>query len=152
MKALVENKKARLEYEILESYEAGLELSGAEVKSLRAGKGSLAGARVVVRAGEAYVVGVTISPYQIANTPSNYDPERSRRILLKKKEIADLASREGQKGLTIIPIMVYNKGRLLKLQVAVVRHKKKHDKRDTLRSRDAKREIEMRLKHQSYDD
>lgn len=148
MKPLVENKKARLEYEILDSFEAGMSLSGAEVKSLRAKKASLAGARVVVRGGEAFVVSMTISPYQIGNTPKSYDPERTRRILLTKKQIADLASREGQKGLTIIPIMVYNKGRLLKLQVAIVRHKKKHDKRDTLRSRDVKREIERTLKNQ----
>lgn len=148
MKPLVENKKARLEYEILDSYEAGMSLTGAEVKSLRAKKASLMGTRVVVRGGEAFVVGMTISPYQVGNTPNSYDPERTRRILLTKKQIADLASREGQKGLTIIPIMVYNKGRLLKLQVAIVRHKKKHDKRDTLRSRDVKREIERTLKNQ----
>ncbi|TAJ15834.1 SsrA-binding protein SmpB [Patescibacteria group bacterium] len=148
MKPIIENKKARLEYEILESFEAGLELSGGEVKALRAGRGSLIGSRVVVRGGEAFVVGMTIPPYQAKNTPSSYDPERTRRILLSKKQIAELASSEGQKGLTIIPIMVYNKVQLLKLQVAIVRHKKKHDKRDTLRSRDAKRDIERTLKNQ----
>lgn len=146
MKSLVENKKARLEYEILESYEAGLQLLGLEVKSLRAGKASLAGSRVVVRGGEAFLLGVTISPYQVGNTAKSYDPERTRRLLMSKKEIAELAVKEGQKGLTIIPIMVYNKNKKLKVQVAVVRHKGKHDKRDTLKGRDAKREIERTLK------
>ena len=148
MKALIENKKARLEYEILESYEAGMQLLGTEVKSLRAGKASLVGSRVVARAGEAYLVGATISPYQENNTPKTYDPERTRKLLLSKKKITDLAEKEGQKGLTIIPIMVYNKGPRLKLQVAVVRHKKKHDKRDTLRARDTKRTIERTLKNE----
>lgn len=146
MKALVENKKARLEYEILASYEAGMNLAGFEVKSLRAGKASLAGSRIVVRGGEAFLSGATISPYQPENMPKGYDPERTRRLLMNKKEIAELASQEGQKGLTIIPIMVYNKNRKLKLEVAVVRHKNKRDKRDTLKGRDAKREIERTLK------
>lgn len=148
MKAVVENKKARLEYEILESYEAGMELFGFEVKALRARKASLVGSRVVVRGGEAYLVGATISPFQVANTPDSYDPERSRRLLLKKKEIAELATEESKKGLTIIPIMVYNNNRKLKLQVAIVRHKNKHDKRATLRDRDAKKSIERTLKNQ----
>ncbi|MES2134869.1 MAG: SsrA-binding protein SmpB [Patescibacteria group bacterium] len=146
MKALVENKKARLEYEILDSYEAGLQLIGLEVKSLRTGKASLAGSRVVVRGGEAFLSGATISAYQVSNTPKSYDTERTRRLLLSKKEIGELALKEGQKGLTIIPIMVYNKSGKLKVQVAVVRHKNKHDKRDTLKGRDAKREIERTLK------
>lgn len=148
MKALVENKKARLEYEILESYEAGIQLLGFEVKALRAGKASLVGARVIMRGGEAYLAGATVSPYQHGNTPTSYDPERTRKLLMGKKEIAELAVKESQKGLTIIPIMVYNAHRRLKLQVAVVRHKNKHDKRDTLKDRDSKREIERTLKNE----
>lgn len=148
MKAVVENKKARLEYEILDSFEAGIELFGFEVKSLRAGKASLVGARVVIRGGEGFLSGATISTYQEKNTPKSYDPERTRRLLLNKKEIAELASKEVQKGLTIIPIMVYSKNNVLKLQVAVVRHKTKHDKRDTLKKRDAKKLIERTLKNE----
>lgn len=125
-----------------------MELRGFEVKSVRGGRASLVGARVVVRGGEAFLIGATIPPYQEKNGPKAYDPERSRRLLLSKKEIAELATREGQKGLTILPIMVYNKKRHLKLQVAVARHKKKHDKRATLKERESKREIERTLKNQ----
>jgi SsrA-binding protein len=148
MKPLVENKKARLEYEILDSYEAGMELFGFEVKSIRERKGSLVGARVIVRGGEAYLSGASIPAYQEKNTPKSYDPERARRLLLNKKEIAEIAVKESQKGLTIIPIMVYSKKNVLKLEAAVVRHKNKHDKRETLKKRDAKREIDRSLKNE----
>lgn len=148
MKAIIENKKARLEYEPLEKFEAGIELLGYEVKALRSGRASLVGARVVVRANEAFLVGATISPYQEKNTPAWYDPERTRRLLLNKKEIAEIAAAEGQKGLTIIPIMVYNKNRRLKLEVAIARHKKKHDKRATLKKRDTDRELRRTLKNE----
>jgi SsrA-binding protein len=148
MATLVENKKARLEYEIVENYEAGMALLGYEVKSLRAGKASLVGARVVVRGNEAYLVGATISPYQEKNTPKEYDPERTRRLLLSLKEINELSGSENQRGLTIIPIMVYSKGRNLKLQIAIVRHRKKHDKRAILKDRDAKRSINRTLKNE----
>ena len=145
--ALVANKKARLEYELLETYEAGIELLGFEVKSLRAGQGSLEGAHVLVRGGEAYLVNMRISPYQPANTPKDYDPERSRRLLLTKSEIGELAGYEHQKGLTIVPISVYNKGRKLKLEIAVARGKKQRDKRQDLKRRDDERDIERTLKN-----
>jgi len=144
--ALVENKKVGLDYTILEEIEAGLELLGFEVKSLRAGRGSLKGARVVVRGGEAYLVGATIPAWQIANAPKAYDPERSRRLLLSQKEIAHVASAEGEKGLTIVPLKVYNKGRRLKLSIAIARGKKKEDKRHTIRKREEDRRIERTLK------
>ncbi len=146
MKSVIENKKARLEYETIESFEAGMALQGHEVKSLRKGMASIVGARIVVRAGEAFLVGASIQPYQEKNTAPSYDPERTRRLILHKKEIAELASYEGQKGLTIIPIMVYNKNRRLKVQVAVARHRKKHDKREKLKERDTKRSIDRTLK------
>lgn len=148
MKPLVENKKARMELEVLETYEAGLSLHGFEVKTLRAGQGSLAGARVLVRGGEAFLVGATIRAYQEKNAPKGYDPERARRLLLNKKEIGEIADAEGQKRLTIVPIMVYNKNRRLKLQVAIARHKNARDKREVLKSRDAKREIRRTLKNE----
>ena len=148
MKALLENKKARIELEILETYEAGMSLFGFEVKTLRAGQGSLSGARVLVRGGEAFLVGATVPPYQQKNAPENYDPERTRRLLLSKKEITEIAAAEGQKRLTIVPIMVYNKARRLKLQVAIARHKNKRDKREDLKGRDAKREIQRTLKNE----
>ncbi len=145
---LVEHKKARFDYEILEEYEAGLELLGLEVKSLRAHQGKLEGAHIIVRGGEAYVVGMVISPYQPANTPPEYDPNRSRKLLLTKKEIGELATYEGQKGLTIVPISVYSKGGKLKLRVGVARGKKKYDKRATLKKRDTEREVRRTLKNQ----
>jgi SsrA-binding protein len=150
MKAQVENKKAKLEYEFLETFEAGIALQGFEVKSLRNGQGSLVGARVLVRGGEAFLVGATIPSYQEKNTPKTYDPGRSRKLLLNKKEIAEIGSAEGQKGLTVVPIMVYNKKRKLKLQVAIARHKKKHDKREALKEKDSKRSIRRTLKNE-YD-
>lgn len=139
--ALLENKKVRMRYTVLETYQAGLELIGSEAKALRSKLGSLDGSRVIVRDGEAYLVGVTIPPYQAANTPETYDPERTRRLLLNKKEIADLAEAEDKKGLTIVPIEVYNAGRYIKVRVAIVRGKGKVDKREDLKKKDAEREI-----------
>ena len=146
--ALVENKKAHLNYEILEEYEAGLELLGGEVKSLRAKLGKLDGAHITVRGGEAYLIGATIAPYQSGNTPADYEPARNRKLLLTKKEIAILGAHESQKGLTIVPLRVYNKGRHLKLALGVARGKKKYDKRATLKERDTKREMQRSLKNQ----
>ncbi len=142
---LIENKKARMRYAVLETYSAGIELSGAEAKSLRAKNGSLDGSRVVVRGGEAYLTGATIPPYQPSNTAKGYDPERPRRLLMKKSEIAELLQAESKKGLTTVPLEVYN-NRYLKVRVAVVRGKGKSDKREDLKKRDATREAERVLK------
>ena len=144
--ALIENKRVGFDYAVLEEIEAGLELLGIEVKSLRAGHGSLKGARVGARGGEAYLVGASIPAWQIANAPKSYDPERTRRLLLSRKEIARVASAEGEKGLTIVPLKVYNRGRNLKLAIAIARGKKKEDKRHTIRAREEKRSIERTLK------
>ena len=146
--ALVENKKVGFDYTILEEIEAGLELLGFEVKSLRAGQGSLKGARVVARGGEAYLVGASIPAWQVANAPKSYDPERTRRLLLSKREIAHVASAEGEKGLTIVPLRVYNKGRHLKVAIGVARGRKQYDKRAVLKERDTKRDIDRSLKNQ----
>src|SRR6185503_656695 len=144
--SLIENDRAGFDYELLEKMEAGLELHGFEVKSLRAKLGSLKGARVVARGGEAYLVGASIPAWQIKNAPKTYDPERTRRLLLKKSEIAHISSAEAQKGLTIVPLSVYDKGRNLKLSLAIARGKKKQDKRRTIQARDEKRRIERTLK------
>ncbi len=144
--SLITNKKAGFNYEILEKYTAGVELFGYEVKSLRAGQGSLEGAHVTVRGGEAYVVGMFIPPYQPSNTPEEYDPHRNRRLLLNKKEIAELADVEQKKGLTIVPLSVYNKGSKIKLDIASVKGKKKFDKRETLKKRDTERETNREFK------
>src|SRR3989338_8109209 len=110
---LIQNKKAYFDYEILEKYEAGIELLGFEVKSLKKGQGSLIGAHITVRGNEVFVINMQIPPYQVSNTPKEYDPLRNRRLLLTKKEIATLAKEEKTKGLTIIPLSVYNKSRRL---------------------------------------
>ena len=141
---VVHNKKVRLDYELIEKMEAGLELLGIEVKSLRAGHGNLEGARVLARGGEAYLVGATIPPYQASNTPKDYDPGRNRRLLLKEAEIARISSAEGAQGLTIVPISVYNKGRNLKLEIAIARGKKKYDKRQDLKKRDEERRFKRK--------
>lgn len=144
--SLAENKKARQEYTFLEEYEAGIELHGYEVKSVRDGKASIKGAYVVVRGGEVYLVGATIPPYQQANTPDGYDPERSRRLLLNKKEILALTKAETG-GLTIVPISLYNKKNLIKVHIALARGRKQHDKRDVIKERDIRREQDRTLKY-----
>ncbi len=146
--ALVENKKARLNYEILQEFEAGLELLGTEVKSLRAGNGKLEGAHAIVRGGEAYLVGAHIPPYQGANAGEGYDADRTRKLLLTKAEIAEISAYEGQKGLTVVPLRVYNKGKVLKLALGAARGRKDRDKRAVLKERDSKREIDRSLKNQ----
>lgn len=143
---LVENKKARLRFEVLEKFDAGMELLGHEVKSLRAKQGSLEGARVIVRGGEAYLVGLHVPPYQASNTPADYDPTRTRRLLLKSKEIVELGDAEARKGLTIVPLEVYTTKRLLKLRLAIVRGKTKVDRREDLKKADALREAQRELK------
>ncbi len=145
--ALIEYKKAFLRFAPLENFTAGLELLGTEVKALRNKLGSLDGARVVVRGGEAFIVGMTIPPYQAANAPKNYDPERPRRLLLGKKEIAELLAAESKKGLTIIPLEVYNIRAFVKARIAIVRGKGKSDRREDLKKCDAERETGRVLKN-----
>ncbi len=136
-----ENRKARFNYEIEDRYEAGIELLGTEVKSVRSGKMSLEGSFVIVRGGEVYLINANIPPYQEKNSPKDYDPLRNRRLLLTKKEINELSGLEGNKSLTIVPISVYNKGKKVKLELALVKGKKKHDKRESIKKRETEREI-----------
>ncbi|HEY1042005.1 MAG TPA: SsrA-binding protein SmpB [Candidatus Paceibacterota bacterium] len=146
MAPLLENKKVRLRFESLETFTAGIELFGFEVKSLRAKLGSLEGSRVVVRGGEAFLTGMTIPPYQMANAPKDYDPERTRRLLLSRKEIAELLDAESKKGLTIVPFEVYNKGRYLKVRVDIVRGKNKADRREDIKRLEAKKEADRAMR------
>lgn len=148
MPTLVQNKKATFNYEILERFEAGAELLGYEVKSLRNGQGKLEGAHVVARGGEAYLVGASIPAFQPANTPKEYEPTRTRRLLLTKKELRQLIGLDSVKGLTLVPLSWYTKGRLIKLSFASVRGKKKADKRATIQKRDTDRDIERMMKGQ----
>jgi SsrA-binding protein len=140
---LVENKKLRMTYEVLETYQAGIELEGHEVKSLRQKLGSLEGSKVIIRGGEAFLVGSYIPPYQPANTPKSYDEHRTRRLLLKKDELGLLAAKE-ETGLTLHPISLYNSHNLIKCDIAVCKKLQKHDKRDKVKEEIERREIRLR--------
>lgn len=141
--ALVTNKKAHLYYVIVEKIEAGIELFGHEVKSLRLGHGSLDGARIIVRGGEAYMVGSFIPAYQEKNTPKEFDAYRTRKLILKKNEIAHLHTSKETKNLTSVPISLYIKNNLIKLEVALSKKKEKGDKRETIKKDIAKREMRV---------
>lgn len=146
MTSLIINKKAGFNYEFLEKFDAGIELFGHEVKSVRAGHGNLEGGYVIIRGGEAFLVGTTIPPYQANNSPKDYEPERNRKLLLTKKELKNLAELELKNGLTIIPLSMYNKNRSIKVQIALARGKKQFDKRETIKKRETDREMRRTLK------
>lgn len=141
MATYVFNKKAHLDYEVLEKFEAGIELLGHEVKSVKNSHGSFEGARVLIRGGEAFLIGATIPLYQPGNAHAGYETDRNRKILLTKKEIAELYGAASQKGQTIIPISMYSKGKKIKIEIALVRGKKKYDKREDIKKRDIQRDI-----------
>ncbi|MFH1820811.1 MAG: SsrA-binding protein SmpB [Candidatus Nealsonbacteria bacterium] len=145
MKALSENRKAYFNYQMLEKFEAGLVLTGQEVKSIRSGRIVLAGSYVIIQGGEAYLVNSTVPPYQPKNAPENYEPDRPRKLLLKKSEINYLFGQTEQKGLTLIPLRVYTKKGKIKLEFALARGKKKTDKRETIKKRAVDRDIKREL-------
>lgn len=132
----VTNRKARFNYEILETREAGIELFGHEAKSLKASHADITGAHVTVRGGEAWLLNMNVRPYQENNVPKDYDPLRPRRLLLRKEEIAELEARTRTEKLTIVPIRVYSKGRLVKIEIGLGKGKKKADKRETIKKRE----------------
>ena len=144
--SLIFNKKVSFDYEIMEKFEAGIELLGLEVKSVKEKHGHLDGARVLVRGGEAFLVGASIPAFQPQNAHAGYDSDRNRRLLLTKKELHDLAQIEGKKGLTIVPISMYNKSKKIKVEIAIVRGKKKYDKRETIKKRDTERDMARDIK------
>jgi SsrA-binding protein len=148
MQSLIINKKAAFNYEILDRYEAGVVLQGYEVKALRAGKAHLNSAYVLIRNGEVFLRNAYIAYFQEANTPKQYHPEHERKLLLHSSEIKEIEKKLNTAGLTVIPIKWYNKKRNIKIEIALVRGKKKTDKRQDLKKRDAKREIERTLKSQ----
>lgn len=135
------NRRALFDYEILETYEAGIELYGFEVKAIKTGHVNIAGSYIVVRGEEAWLLNASVPPYQPKNTPQNYDETRSRKLLLHKSEIQELIGKSSQKGLTLVPLRVYDKKSRVKLEFGVGRHKKKHDKREVIKKREAEREI-----------
>ena len=147
MKILSENKKAHFNYEILEKFEAGISLIGQEVKSLKTRGVNLAGNFIVLKDEEIFWVGANIAPYQPKNAPADYNPERSRKLLLKKLEIKYLIGKSKQKGLTLIPLKLYTtRGGKIKLEFALAKGKKKFDKKEQIKKREIKREIDKELK------
>ncbi|HEX9722579.1 MAG TPA: SsrA-binding protein SmpB [Candidatus Paceibacterota bacterium] len=146
MATYADNRKAHFTYEILETYQAGLVLNGQEVKSIKSGRIQLAGSYVVFRGEELFLVGAHIPPYQPANAPKNYNPERPRKLLLRKSELKELIGKSKEKGLTLVPLRVYNIKRNVKIEFGLARGKRRVDKREAIKSRDAKREIERALK------
>ena len=146
MTTYIKNKKAFFDFEILKTFEAGVVLAGHEVKAIRNGKAALLGAYVIVRGSEVFLVNSSISPYQAPNTPKDYDPERPRKLLLHQKEIKELERAVEQSRLTIVPIKWYNKNRRLKLEIGLARGKKKADKRESIKLKDTKRDLERHLK------
>lgn len=139
LRTLARNRRARHDYEILETFEAGLVLSGTEVKSVREGRVQLKDGYVEVRDGEAWLVGVHVSPYSHGNR-WNHDPERPRKLLLRRREIDRLFGRTLVKGLTVVPLSIFLKGNWIKVEIALVRGRKLHDKRQAERKKIADRE------------
>lgn len=143
---LAENKKARFDYEIVEPFEAGIVLSGSEVKSVRAGGASLTGSRVLIKEDGAYVVGMNIQKYKF-DSSEEYEAGRTRKLLLRTKELVAIATKMKSAGLTLVPVKLYNKGSLLKLEIALVRGKKKYEKREILKKRETDLGLARRLKN-----
>lgn len=144
--SIATNKKAFYKYEILEKYEAGLVLFGYEVKAIKTGHINLQGSYVVLKNEELFLLNAHIPPYQPKNTPADYDPYRSRKLLMRHEEIESLIGRIQQKGLTLVPISVYIKRGKIKLEFGLARGKKKADKRETIKKREDQRRIEKALK------
>ena len=145
VKTITNNRKARHEFHIIETLEAGIELMGTEVKSLRAGRVNLKDGYVEVRELEMYLVGVHISPYEEGNR-FNHEPERPRRLLLHRREILKFGIKARDKGLTVVPLRMYFRGNRVKVEIALARGKKQYDKRESIAKRDAKRDVDRAIK------
>lgn len=143
MPIITTNKRAYFDYQIIETYEAGIELFGFEVKAIKTGRINLAGSYIIIRSNEAYLINTDIPLYQPANTPKDYNSKRTRRLLLKKSEIKSLFGRTQEKGLTLMPLKVYTKSRknLVKIEIGLGKSRKKTDKREVIKNREVKREI-----------
>ena len=147
IKEIAQNRKARHEFELFDRYEAGLELKGTEIKSLRLGKVQLKDSYVSFYQGEAFIKGMHISPYEFGNQ-FNHDETRDRKLLLHKREIQKLEQAQKVKGYTVVPVRIYLSKGLAKLEIALARGKDLHDKRESEKARDAKREIQKAMKNQ----
>lgn len=147
MVVLLINKNVSREYETLDTFQAGLSLLGTEVKTLKAKQGSINESFVVTENGELFLVKAHIPAFQLGNAPKGFDPYRKRKLLLTKKELREIVRQKETAGLTVVPKMLFLKGRLIKVELALVRGKNKRDKRQDIKSRDAKREMERTLKN-----
>ncbi|NCF75202.1 MAG: SsrA-binding protein SmpB [Xanthomonadaceae bacterium] len=147
MPILSKNKKVLFDYEILEKFEAGIVLTGAEVKSAKQGQINLKGSYITFLNNEPFLANARISPYKAATkTQKDYDPQQKRKILLRKKEILRLKGKLETKGLTITPISVYTKNNLIKIEICLVKGKKKYEKREAIKKRDLDRKIREKMK------
>lgn len=149
IKTIAQNKKARHDYFIEETYETGIELTGTEVKSIRLGKVNLQDSYAYIKNSEVFISGMHVSPYEMGNI-YNQDPLRDRKLLLHKYEINKLIGYTQQKGLTLVPLQVYFKRGIVKVELAVAKGKKLYDKRQDIATRDAKREIDRRIKEYNH--
>lgn len=147
-KIVSDNRQARFLYEILETYEAGIELLGTEVKSIRSGKVNLRDGFALIRNGEALLMNVHISPHHTTSQIFNHDPRRTRKLLLHRDEIRKLTGKVEQQGLTLVPLKMYLKRGWVKVDIALARGKKLHDKREDVRKRQDQRDMQRALKNQ----
>jgi SsrA-binding protein len=147
----ISNKKAHILYFIEDTIEAGVQLFGYEVKSIKGCQGSLEAAKAIIRGGEVFLVGAFIPPYQQANTPSDYDPYRTRKLLLKKSEISRMVGKLGQAQLTLVVLSFYSSNNRIKAELALCRQKLKADKRNDLRTKDDNLRM-RRIVHQGFDE
>ncbi|ERN42608.1 SsrA-binding protein [Rubidibacter lacunae KORDI 51-2] len=142
IKIVSDNRKARHLYEILETFEAGIQLIGTEVKSVRAGRVNMQDGYALIRKGEAWLLNIHISPYQASGQYFNHDPKRTRKLLLHRREIDKLVGQTEQKGLTLVPLKMYLKRGLIKVSIGLARGKKLHDKRESIKRREDKKEMQ----------
>lgn len=147
-KTVADNRRARFDYEVLEHVEAGVVLSGTEIKSVRAGKANIRDAYAQVRAGEMWLQNLHIAPW-ISAGPWNHEPVHPRRLLLHKKEIVRLQRQAGQQGLTLVPLRVYLKGHIAKVDLALARGRRRFDKRKVIQERETKREIAREIRREA---
>ena len=145
MKIYSENKKAGFDYEVIERFEAGLVLFGQEVKSIKTGHINLSGSYVTIRAGEPFLVGVKVPPYQPNNAGADYDQERQKKLLLNKKEINYLIGKTKVKGFSLIPLKIYDNSGRIKLEFGLAKGKKKYNKKEKIKKRDVEREVNREL-------
>jgi len=150
MSVLTKNKRAFYDYEILETYQAGIVLNGQEVKSMKNGRVSINGSYVKIKNEEAFLLGANVPAYQPANAPSDYDPQRTRKLLLKKSELKRLMGNVSQKGLTLVPLKVYTKNGLIKIAVGLAKGRAKYDKREKIKKQESERRIKRELSKKIY--